>query len=626
MFASTVQATAFQDISNALSITKSRPIFDRQSRVYLVYVTATNTAEEELAGPLRLVVSNASHATLNHHSQTGDASYFSMASLQLAPSESEIIAVRFALQRKTLAFDVSVEQHTDAVIIPSPEKMRAGLGETETAELTGFENPKTQIITGSVTDSDTGLMMTAFSGKHQGDGFAYRLDATLVNDIMRAFFSLMVDEGTVNMEFEITNPLLFDLTAQELADQIFAGLIVEPDGTGYKVTVPKALMSTLSGTEHYVISGVEDVEIEVIEDDPVFYIWDYAIPPGNIVSESCHEHPEDDVKVCDSAEYSYMEISAPESRQAWNKWHDWVAFADQHAPLIMESGPTYFGLGHLDVNSFVMANRRDDMSSTVRRLSYPGGNSFMNLYFPLENLPENIAITNLKGMYGNTPYRLFHVFQDRSFSDGLRTVHARLCAGSCVNDVFFKRTAKFERKRGHIYILVWKSLITTVPEKTYGRFHGWTHYWTANLPRFERKANWITTLSPIPSSLSGNWSGTYTSKCGPDREIPITMSLSQSGSTVTGTMSYSGETITLNWGVRGHQPQFGTHGMRNVLPLSNGSFFKLTHEGNSEVPNNEFDGQLTHANLIEGTTLNGEAYGGCSGTASPGGKFSLTRN
>ncbi len=113
---------AWQDITNLVSIYRSRTLYDLFNHCFFVLIEITNASEESLAGPVRMVIVDPTIPVLDGcaaglspdgYTEDGDP-YFIIVTEgeELAPGEStDFLRVNFELQRVLLEFDIRVEQY-----------------------------------------------------------------------------------------------------------------------------------------------------------------------------------------------------------------------------------------------------------------------------------------------------------------------------------------------------------------------------------------------------------------------------------------------------------------------------------------------------------------------------------
>ncbi|WDE14561.1 family 16 glycosylhydrolase [Thalassomonas haliotis] len=96
--------------SNDIAIVQSQPVFDRINRVYTVQLEISNFSSAAIKGPLRVLIENASIALSNQSGETDSGiPYVELAKRQLGVNETTTLAVNFALERKALSFEASLQ-------------------------------------------------------------------------------------------------------------------------------------------------------------------------------------------------------------------------------------------------------------------------------------------------------------------------------------------------------------------------------------------------------------------------------------------------------------------------------------------------------------------------------------
>ncbi len=87
-----------------ISISKSRPLFDRTNRVYVVNVQIQNDSDEDIQGPLRMLVKNATIGVTGEDglSESG-APYFVVSEASLPAGQSVSVKTTFEPNRARLA-------------------------------------------------------------------------------------------------------------------------------------------------------------------------------------------------------------------------------------------------------------------------------------------------------------------------------------------------------------------------------------------------------------------------------------------------------------------------------------------------------------------------------------------
>ena len=101
-----------------ISISKSRPLFDRTNRVYVVNVQIQNDSDEDIQGPLRMLVKNATIEVTGEDglSESG-APYFVVSEASLPAGQSVSVKTTFEPNRARLAFDAVIQKAEPNVAI-----------------------------------------------------------------------------------------------------------------------------------------------------------------------------------------------------------------------------------------------------------------------------------------------------------------------------------------------------------------------------------------------------------------------------------------------------------------------------------------------------------------------------
>ena len=101
-----------------ISISKSRPLFDRTNRVYVVNVEIQNNSADDIVGPLRVLVNNATLEVVDEDGVSESGSpYFVVSEASLPAGQSMSVKTTFELRRARLAFDAVLQQKNPNVAI-----------------------------------------------------------------------------------------------------------------------------------------------------------------------------------------------------------------------------------------------------------------------------------------------------------------------------------------------------------------------------------------------------------------------------------------------------------------------------------------------------------------------------
>ena len=104
-------SAAWQPLNDGVDTTSSRATVDRVNRVYSSVVTLTNTSDDSIDGPFRVLITDSSIAVSGADGYTGDGiPYFDVDADSLAAGESTAVSVSFNLERKRLSFTPVLEQ------------------------------------------------------------------------------------------------------------------------------------------------------------------------------------------------------------------------------------------------------------------------------------------------------------------------------------------------------------------------------------------------------------------------------------------------------------------------------------------------------------------------------------
>ena len=105
--ANTTALAAWQNIDSAELTYPTRPTFDRINRQYVSSVTLTNSGDETIEGPVRILFDDASHELINASGDDNGTPYIELGEVTLASGASETVDVRLALNRAPLSFNLS---------------------------------------------------------------------------------------------------------------------------------------------------------------------------------------------------------------------------------------------------------------------------------------------------------------------------------------------------------------------------------------------------------------------------------------------------------------------------------------------------------------------------------------
>ncbi|WP_416308437.1 endo-1,4-beta-xylanase [Neptunicella sp. SCSIO 80796] len=107
---SCIANASWTDIQSDIAISMSKPVIDRADRVYVVQITLTNSGETVISGPLRLLIENSTIELINSDGSNDQGiPYINIALPQIAAGNSATASARFALDRKTLTFDTTLQ-------------------------------------------------------------------------------------------------------------------------------------------------------------------------------------------------------------------------------------------------------------------------------------------------------------------------------------------------------------------------------------------------------------------------------------------------------------------------------------------------------------------------------------
>lgn len=94
-----------------IEINKSRPFFDRVNRVYVVSVQIQNNSTDDIEGPLRMLVNNATLDLVGEYGVNEDGTpFFEVSQASLPAGESVSIKTTFELKRAKLNFDAVLQK------------------------------------------------------------------------------------------------------------------------------------------------------------------------------------------------------------------------------------------------------------------------------------------------------------------------------------------------------------------------------------------------------------------------------------------------------------------------------------------------------------------------------------
>ncbi|WP_296046640.1 endo-1,4-beta-xylanase [uncultured Alteromonas sp.] len=104
-------SAAWQSLSDGVDSTTSRATIDRVNRVYSAVVTLTNTSQDTIDGPFRILITNSSIEVNGADGYTGEGiPYVDVNAESLAGGERIAVSVSFNLERKRLSFTPVLQQ------------------------------------------------------------------------------------------------------------------------------------------------------------------------------------------------------------------------------------------------------------------------------------------------------------------------------------------------------------------------------------------------------------------------------------------------------------------------------------------------------------------------------------
>lgn len=640
------------DAKTNFTVEQSRPIFDRINRVYVVQISLTNTSNSSIFGPLRLTISNSSHETINHNSMEDAVSIFPLLIPELKSGGKYAQRVEFELKRARFGFDINVEQNDQSVTLLDESSIQEEFSSTETATIDSYSDDHFKVITAKIEDTEEFTTEYAFQSVSISPlGFVI-LNAFTKEGENFGVMKIVVGEGTVNVNFKIDRSDIFLFDAQNLTDDIAKGTILEKDGEGYRLTIPKQLISSWDLAEKFVSSGGDEMEVTVIEDDPIIFI---GVPRPRRLPDpvTCIDYPNSDVRFCNATrigpdseagkEYSFMEIAPQEFKNMEAKWKDWMAFAEIVSPRLVKQGMPITTTGHLEEDSLVLGNTAGELQTWYQGRIKSNVRQYISSYrFPsvLAYIPDgavtaNLSVKNKRGMYSNINHRLSTVFRYYTFGFGTDTVtvygEKRIPPYSILSTPY-KFYSTFDKKRNHIYVVSWDKNMSftpsTVDDYVKIKLHGLSVINQTSFRDIQYTRTLLKYVSTTNDAIEGDWAGTYTFTCAIpnlNEEYPITMSLGENEQgLLSGTASYLDDIITFRQGRRGHNPTWRSTGIVKFDQRMDGGFFTLEHLGGNTAVNNEFYGQI-EGDTLTGFTLNGDSATGCSAPHSVAGKIELTR-
>lgn len=139
-------------VDTDISLSSSRPVFDRANRVYVSIVTIANQGETDVSGPLRLLIDNSSIPVSGEDGLSAQGlPYFSLASEQLAAGQIITVKASFELQRRSLTFNGILQQD-----VPQGPPMAQGQDKFLGSVCCGRQRPNFEAYWNQVTPENAG--------------------------------------------------------------------------------------------------------------------------------------------------------------------------------------------------------------------------------------------------------------------------------------------------------------------------------------------------------------------------------------------------------------------------------------------------------------------------------------
>ncbi|MGB0567039.1 MAG: hypothetical protein ACPGKV_10725, partial [Alteromonas macleodii] len=329
--------------------------------------------------------------------------------------------IKYSPTRQRFTFNAELQRYTDVptpITVPTIEEK---LHETQTLDHQSVANGNSSLFKATIRTNEKIDVELVQSRSVLDSGF---LDITMERSdiVTTATLRIVTDEGEVIFDFGSELDRLITMDASNLQNAGILDFELSKVDDEYIFTIPKGFIASWSEVVSEVQSRFGDIELRVIEDDPVLG-WTFTGSRNDNNNFTCRDYPlDDDIEICESSKIIYIEMSREKANDIdssdLSDYINYYSNADTASDFVKAAFAIAAGKPILGTLGAIV------VSNTIADFVARGiGSNHIYATFPQVAVPDNIDPDSVSGFFKNEEYFVSAVVFGSQWWDLNRTMN-----------------------------------------------------------------------------------------------------------------------------------------------------------------------------------------------------------